>query len=627
MQSSREAPNALELAPEASLPESTNAPAESPDAPVSWAGIHQGEHFVQFYEDDHFLVQSVAGFIGEGLKKGENAIVIATARHREAIATCLESIGKEFARRCLALDAAKTLRQFMRNGAPDEELFFQTIGAAFDHAAPDGQTVRAFGEMVALLWADGKGEAALQLEELWNKLGRQRAFSLFCGYPLSAFSANTDAAAFMRICGAHARVLPLRPSDAARQHVVFTGLQKEAALLRTEIESRKSMEIELRRIASIVESSDDAILSKTLEGIILTWNNGAERIFGYKAAEVVGKPVTILIPAERHNEEPIILDRIRRGERIDHYETVRQRKDGSLVDISLTVSPIRDAEGRVIAASKIARDITDRKRAEREIREARNELARANQDLQRRVEERTASLQEALSQLEEFSYTVSHDLRAPLRGMQIYSTALLEDFQSVLPAEAIRYLNKITHNAALLDKMILDVLSFSRISRAELQWETVSLDTLVAGILEHSDALQFPNADIQVEPLLPVHGHAPSLSQALSNLLANAVKFVPPGVQPKVRVWTETRGKNVRLSIQDNGIGIDPKYHHRLFNMFERIHPNLPYEGTGVGLAIAAKAVQRMNGRIGVESNGSNGSRFWIEVPAATEKSQRESVP
>jgi PAS domain S-box-containing protein len=407
------------------------------------------------------------------------------------------------------------------------------------------------------------------------------------------------------------------PEKSGSKPASFAEFRHEATQLRSEIAERKDVEIELRRLAGIVESSDDAILSKTLEGIILTWNNGAEHIFGYKADEIIGQSVTILIPRERHDEEPRILDRIRRGERIDHYETVRQRKDGSLVDISLTVSPIKDAEGRVIAASKIARDITDRKRAERELHEARNQLARANEDLQRRVEERTASLQEALSQLEEFSHTVSHDLRAPLRGMQIYSTALLEDFGLNLPPEATHYLKKISHNAALLDKMILDVLTFSRVSRGELQWEMVSLDKLVAGIIEHSPAMQPPNAEIQVEPLLPVHGHAPSLSQAVSNLLTNAVKFVPPGMQPIVRVWTEARGEDVRLWVQDNGIGIDPQYHHRLFNMFERIHPKLAYEGTGVGLAIAAKAVQRMNGQIGVESDGAHGSRFWIQVRGA----------
>src|SRR5258706_4868697 len=159
-----------------------------------------------------------------------------------------------------------------------------------------------------------------------------------------------------------------------------------------------------RRLAAIVDSSDDAIVSKDLNGVIRSWNQGAERIFGYTAAEAIGRPITMLLPPERLDEEPNILDRIRRGERIDHYETVRLCKDGSFIDISLTVSPIKDSLDRVIGASKIARDITDRKRREAELREARLELARANAELERRVEERTAALCEVIGQTEEFSY-------------------------------------------------------------------------------------------------------------------------------------------------------------------------------------------------------------------------------
>jgi PAS domain S-box-containing protein len=173
-----------------------------------------------------------------------------------------------------------------------------------------------------------------------------------------------------------------------------------------------------RTLAAIVESSDDAIISKDLDGIIQTWNKAAERIFGYTPEEATGKSVTMLIPEGRRDEEPVILSRIRAGERIDHYETVRRRKDGTLLNISLTVSPIKDQDGRVVGASKIARDITSRKRAQAELRAAREELARMNERLEVRVQERTASLTEAMAHLEEFSYTVSHDLQAPARAMK-----------------------------------------------------------------------------------------------------------------------------------------------------------------------------------------------------------------
>jgi PAS domain S-box-containing protein len=370
----------------------------------------------------------------------------------------------------------------------------------------------------------------------------------------------------------------------------------------TDIEDTKQSAIVGRRLAAIVESSDDAILTKDLNGIILSWNKGAERIFGYAADEVIGKSITILMPPERINEEPAIIDRIGRGERVDHYETVRRRKDGELFDISLTISPLKDASGIVIGASKVARDITN--------------TVRAKENLEATVAERTASLMDAIAQMEEFSYTVSHDLRAPLRGMKVYSEALLKDYAPSLPKEAYHWLQRISSNAKLLDKMILDVLTFSRVARTDLKLEQVPLNRLVRQILEQYPAMQFPNAEIQIEPLLDVLGHEPLLTQAFSNLISNALKFVRPNTTPKVHIWSIRNDGHVRIYIADNGIGVDPKYQHRLFRMFERVHPHLNYDGTGVGLAIVRKAVDRMGGKVGVESDGVNGSKFWFEVQA-----------
>jgi signal transduction histidine kinase len=312
--------------------------------------------------------------------------------------------------------------------------------------------------------------------------------------------------------------------------------------------------------------------------------------------------VTILLPEGRQDEESGILNRMRQGQTIENYETLRRRKDGSLFDVSLTVSPVKDANGNVIGASKVARDITDK--------------VRAKEKLEKTVAERTASLREAVAQMEEFSYTVSHDLRAPLRGMQVYAEALLQDFASALPAEASRYLSRIAANATRLDKMISEVLTFSRIARTQLGLTPVNTDKLVRQIVEQYPGLQAPGVAVEVKALHDVLGHEPSLTQALSNLLTNAVKFVAPNVKPRVCVWSEKEMGRVRIWVSDNGIGIEPKYHHRLFNMFERIHPDQKYDGTGVGLAIVRKAVERMGGTTGLESDGVNGSRFWIELSA-----------
>lgn len=292
---------------------------------------------------------------------------------------------------------------------------------------------------------------------------------------------------------------------------------------------------------------------------------------------------------------------------IDSYTLDKRfiRKNGEIITATISGKCVRRPDGSVDYFVVLLQDITERKRGAEKLEKA--------------VAERTTSLREAVAQMEEFSYTVSHDLRAPLRGMQTYSDALLEDFGTSLPTEARHYLDRIAANAKRLDSMISDVLTFSRIARAELILERVALENLVRRIVEQYPGMQSPMAQIEIEPLSDVLGHEPSLTQAISNLLTNAIKFVPPSVTPRVRIWSERNNGHVRVWVEDNGIGIEPKYHHRLFNMFERVHPDLKYEGSGVGLAIVRKATERMGGKVGIESDGTNGSRFWLEVGAPKE--------
>jgi PAS domain S-box-containing protein len=378
------------------------------------------------------------------------------------------------------------------------------------------------------------------------------------------------------------------------------------------------------RLAAIVECSDDAIISKNLEGIITSWNKGAERIFGYSQSEAIGRPVTMLMPLDRINEEPGILARIARGERIDHYETVRRRKDGALLDISLTVSPVRNADGQIIGASKIARDITERKGAEEELRRAKNELAGMNQTLEKRIEERTASLREVITQMEEFSYSVSHDLRGPVRAMRGYAQATLEDYGQRLDDRGRDFLDRIVRGSERMDRLIRDVLTYSRLARSEVHLQPVSLQKLVPELLQQYVDSRDRKVEITIRDiLLTVRAHEPSLTQAISNLLCNAVKFVASGVTPKIQIWSERKGPNVRLWIEDNGIGIRPEHQRRLFGMFERVHQDRSYEGTGIGLAIVRKSVEKMGGTVGVQSDGITGSSFWIELPAAEQKGLR----
>jgi PAS domain S-box-containing protein len=386
-------------------------------------------------------------------------------------------------------------------------------------------------------------------------------------------------------------------------------LARQAADL---LEKRKADE-NTARMAAIVEFSDDAIIAKDLNGIITSWNNGAQRLFGYSTEEAVGKSITMLIPEDRHHEEVEILGRLREGLLIEHYETVRRRKDGKLVEISLTISPIRDASGTIIGASKIARDIS-------ELRRAQEALARTNVELENRVAERTASLTQLIGQMEEFSYSVSHDLRAPIRTMQGYARAILEDHGTKLEPEVCDYLERICRSGERMDRLVRDILTYSRVSRAEAKLHPVALDMLIRDIISHCPELQEPRARVNVQmPLGTVLAHEPSLMQAISNLLNNAAKFVAPGVVPEIRIYSQNGGRTLRLWVADNGIGIRPEHQSRLFGLFQRIHPEHQFEGTGIGLAVVRKSVEKMGGRVGVESNGA-GSRFWVDLPAAAHK-------
>jgi PAS domain S-box-containing protein len=360
-----------------------------------------------------------------------------------------------------------------------------------------------------------------------------------------------------------------------------------------------------------VESSDDAILSKTLQGIITTWNQGAQRMYGYTAEEAIGKSVTILIPFERLDEEPAIIERLKRGERIEHYETVRKRKDGTLLNVSLTVSPIKDATGKIIGASKIARDITERKRWEAEIKKAKDEL-------ELRVQERTASLNETTQQLETFCYTIAHDLRSPLRAQQSFASVLLEDYGNVLGETGSEYAERIIHSAKRLDQLVHDLLTYSRMSRSEIKFAKVDPAKVVKEVLETlAERIQSSGATISVGELMPVLAHEPTLNIVISNLVENALKFTAPGVAPQIQIRTILNKECVQLWVEDNGIGINPEHMPKIFGVFQRLHPNNVYPGTGIGLALVQKGVERMDGSVGVESEPGKGSRFWIQLPRA----------
>ncbi|HUS34276.1 MAG TPA: PAS domain S-box protein, partial [Verrucomicrobiae bacterium] len=383
-----------------------------------------------------------------------------------------------------------------------------------------------------------------------------------------------------------------------------------ASKIARDITGKKQAEEARLRLAAVVESSDDAIISKTLEGYVTSWNAGARRIFGYSAEEVIGKHITILFPPDRLPEEEKVLSTIRRGERLEHFETVRKTKDGRLIDVSLTVSPIKDALGKIIGASKIARDITERKRAE-------NEIKRVNEELERRVEERTASLRETNDQLETFCYTIAHDLRSPLRAQQSFAQALLDEHRQALGDSGVDYAARILRNAHRLDNLVSDLLAYSRLSRDQIKLAPVDLAKVLKDVIEaQSDQIKRLDASVMVSQLHCVTAYEPTLHLVVANLVANALKFVPPDAKPAIRIRSEMRQSVVRIWVEDSGIGIAPEHMEKIFGVFHRLHQMDKYPGTGIGLAIVQKGVERMGGRVGVESEVGHGSRFWVELPA-----------
>ncbi len=372
----------------------------------------------------------------------------------------------------------------------------------------------------------------------------------------------------------------------------------------TDVEDIKHGHLAIQRLAAIVESSDDAIVSKNLDGIITSWNKGAARLFGYTAEDAIGKSITMLIPPDRLDEEPDILAKIRSGQRIDHFETIRRKKDGTLFNISITVSPIRNDAGEIVGASKVGRDITDR--------------VRAKEKLEQTVAERTAALRDVVAELEAFSYSIAHDMRAPLRAMNSYAQIVREDYSQILPEEGRDFLQRIGASAQRLDALITDVLNYSRISRGDMPLENIAIPALFREVIDSYPAIRAYAQNISVELGIPaVRANKAALTQCISNLLSNAVKFTRDDVPPIINVRSEPEAGFVRIWVEDNGIGISEEGRKRIFHMFQRLNPSPNVEGTGIGLTIVRKAVERMGGHVGVESQPNVGSRFWIELPAA----------
>jgi len=375
-----------------------------------------------------------------------------------------------------------------------------------------------------------------------------------------------------------------------------------------DVTERKRAEENSIRLAAIVNSSDDAIIGKTVQGIITSWNPGAERMFGYSSDEAVGESMCILFPPECKGDEQKILDRVASGEPIEHFEAVRVGKDGRRIDVSVSLSRIVDQDHKVIGLSKIARDITQRKKTEREVH-------RLNEELEQRVLERTAQLEAANKELNSFSYSVSHDLRAPLRAIDGFSQALQEDFSAQLPEEGLRYLRTIREGSQRMGVLIDDLLAFSRLSRLPLNREPVNMNDLVWALLaEMSPVNENRHAKIEVNDLPPCNADPALLKQVWINLLSNALKYTRHRESAHIEIGAEESDGATTWFVRDNGAGFDMLYVDKLFGVFQRLHRAEEYEGTGVGLAIVQRIVERHGGRVWAEGALEQGATFFFTL-------------
>ena len=396
-----------------------------------------------------------------------------------------------------------------------------------------------------------------------------------------------------------ATIVPLLDSE---------GKPRQYITIRTDITERKRLEEIRERLAAVVESSDDAIISKTLDGTITAWNFGAEKVFGYSSAEAVGKSLGMLLPPERANEESDILARIVRGESVEHFETVRLRKDGKRIDVSATISPIKDSSGAIVGASKIARDITERERAEEVIRQL-------NDELEQRVAERTAQLEAANQELEAFSYSVSHDLRAPLRHISGFSQLLVEEFGATLAPGARHYLDRIQAGTQNMGVLVDELLHLARVGRHAVNRRRTKLNEVVEAVIA---MLQPESGGRQVEWAisdLPEAECDPVLvRQIFQNLLSNALKFTRPRTHAVIEVSCQEHDGQPVFIVRDNGVGFSMKYVDKLFGVFQRLHRAEDFEGTGIGLATVQRIVHKHGGRVWAEGKLDQGAAFYFTL-------------
>ncbi len=386
--------------------------------------------------------------------------------------------------------------------------------------------------------------------------------------------------------------------------VYYHAFPHVITILRDITDRKKSEEIQ-SQLASIVRHTPDAIYTLSLDGTILSWNPGARHLYGFSEREAVGSHIQLIYPLEKKNEINYLLEKINKDENVIGFETKRQKKDKTVLDVSLTVSPIKEASGMITGASTIARDITYRKQVEAELRRYAEELALSNEELY------------------VFSYAASHDLQEPLRTIQAFIQLLNEKHKKRLSPEVDELIDSAEDGVTRMHRLISDFLMYSRVGSQTAVIESVDCNTALADALDNLKiAVKESKAKINHYSLPKIHGNNVQITQVFQNLISNAIKYKGEK-KPTIEISAEKKGDMWRFAVKDNGIGIEEWFSERIFIVFQKLHDHKKYPGSGIGLALCKRIIEKHGGKIWFESEVGKGTTFFFTLPVLKDKQKK----
>lgn len=386
--------------------------------------------------------------------------------------------------------------------------------------------------------------------------------------------------------------------------VYYHAIPHIITILRDITERKKGEEVQ-SQLASIVLTSSDAIYGMSMDGFIKSWNPGAERLYGYREKDALGNSITMIMTPENHHDVNYILSKVSKGESIESFETKHLKKDKSVIDVSVSVSPIEDASGVITGASTIARDITFKKRVEEELKKYAEELAMSNEELY------------------VFSYAASHDLQEPLRTIQSFVNLLNEKYKDKLDDDVNEYIEAADDGVTRMYRLITDFLMYSRVGSQSAVMEDIDCDEALKDALANVRvAIKESKAKIKQYSLPTVYGNKLQLTQVFQNLISNAIKYKGERA-PFIEISATKSDDRWLFSVSDNGIGIEQWFSERIFIVFQKLHDHKKYPGSGIGLALCKRIVEKHGGRIWFESEVGKGSTFFFTIPDKVKKTDK----